>query len=535
MTYPVAIYSFANKSHFKLWEDVPIDGDGIYPDREKSKRKFIDEFGNGILIKKNDKYYIVTNFHIICKNDIFISQINILENKISILSKLINTFPEFDLAIMEVTDISFYDIDLTIKPYNNEKINYYVEKFNKTLDISILDKYSLSLDNLNDNYSLEMNDDDTILNKNKSNFVNISYNTNNKTNKIEFVSDAYKFKEYDLNFGFTKMTPQFPIYNFSLNSNDNFLNMCGKSGSGMFFDKTCIGLFYKVNPIDREVMIIPSCIIKKIMNHDDIKGFNTKIITGNIQNISYQLENNPKYTQHGHILYELICDSAIKLTNNNNQIIESDFMDDFKNKKKEYIISSINGLKFNNFHKIYNSEYNLHMSFQSDILIKSLDDINQFIFTMIDPNTEKEFNVNINSCNFYDKLKIPITIEDKKFFVFKGMIFTELSEEIYQYICMNDQMYNVSQSIHFAIQKPFNHKFENIYILIDYMKNDKVIQLMKNKKLISSNKLNCSILYKFNNKIFDPDNININKNNNVSLLTNNDIATSAQTFINFSL
>ncbi len=530
MAYPVAIYSFANKSHFKLWEDVPINGDGIYFDREKSKRKFIDEFGNGILIKKLDKYYIITNFHIVCKNDIFISQINILDHKISILSKLINTFPEFDVAIMEVTDVSEEDIDLNTKQFNNEKINCYIEKFNKTIDTSILERFSMTLDNLCDNYSL----DSSVIKDN--NFINVAYNTNNKTHKIEFKNDIYKFKEYELGFGFTKMVPQIPIYTFSLNSNDNFLNMCGKSGSGVFFDKTCIGLFYKVNPVDREVMIIPSCIIKKIMNHDDIKGFNTKIITGNIRNISYELENNPKYIQHGHMVNEIICDSAIKITNNNNQIIESDFIDDFKNKKTEYIISSINGLKFNNFHKIYNSEYNLHMSFQSDILIKSLDDINEFIFTMINPNTEKEFDVKIKSCNFYDKLKIPIAIEDRKFFVFKGMVFTELSEEIYQYICMNDQMYNVSQSIHFAIQKPFNHKFENIYILIDYIKTNKVIQFMKNKNLISSNKLNCCILYKFNNKIFEPDNVSINnKNNNISLLTNNDITTSAQTYINFSL
>lgn len=526
MAYPVAIHSFANKNHLKLWESIPINGDGLYSDIEKSKRRFVDEFGNGILIKKLDKYYIITNFHIICKNDIFISQINILDNKISLLSKLVNTFPEFDLAIMEVIDITLDDINLSYKPLDNNKINNYLQKFNKSIELNLIDKYSLSIDNLINSYNLEDTESDK--------FMNICYNTNIKNNKIEYICESYKFENFDINFGFTKMMPQIPIYNFKLNPTDNFMNMCGKSGSGMYYENKLIGLLYKVNPVAKNVIIIPSCIIKKIMMHEDIKNFNTKLITGNLMNVSYNLDNTPDYTQHGHILYELICDTAYRINNDADNTL-TNFIHDYKSQKFKYIITSIDGQKFNNFHKIYNSDYNQHMTLQSNILLKSLDDINEFKFTMINPNTEKEFDVIIKSCNFYDKLKIPIAIEDRKFFYYKGLIFTELSEEIFQYICMNEQIYNLSQSIHFAILKPFNHNFENIYILIDYIKDNKLVKFMKSNNLLVNNKLNCSILYKINNKIFEPDSINLNKVNNISLLINNDVNTSDKTFINFKL
>jgi len=307
--------------------------------------------GIGVFFKIDSKIVVLTCFNVIGHNNIKVTSVYNSDKLIEIPLKVLNTLPELNIAVLELTDISQLSLIKCIS-YDN------ILKLDKFTDVKV---QVLSCD----------------------------IHRDTMINQIENISEISIHNDYLL----TTLIPKIPLIRYS--SDDDPL-----SGSLLFTEHKIIGMVSNRN--DSVIEAIPMILIYEMALVPNIRGF---VFSSSIADIND--------TDVGHIIMNPY-DFQYKI---------HDSISTFKFKYHDTIFR-INDMIFNNDGTIFDSRLGTNLNLDTAIMFNcSIDKKIKLNYYRDDKEHEKEL-----IGTEYNKM-YQLNMFSNDCLNFKGLVFTELSEE----------------------------------------------------------------------------------------------------------
>lgn len=360
----------------------------------------ICSYGNGIVFKYNNKYYVITCYHIIKTHHKRIIM-NIKQNdKInSYILNYVGGYPELDISLLEIENFDdhnnlddYYDCDFNSSQFNISHIDNSENCYLKMLNTQIERELERELDPEIINYKIKQ--------------INI------ENRKI-----------------IGNIIPSVPVIRFKLdltinNTNNiaNIINYSGFSGSSVMLSNNIIGIVSSV--IDDTLEAIPLYILYKfsidIINHKPLKSIR---ISTDLLELS---EKGKQFYGH-HITngYNI----SYKTNKKQNIILKDDF-----------IIIKINDIEIKNTGLVYFSQMGIDVLPISYFILNNKEYVKLEYYSI---KNKKTNIVNLKPNNM--KSLYNINIADKYRYVkWNNLIFTELSEEFLLSLAKKNIIFNIS-------------------------------------------------------------------------------------------
>lgn len=456
-------------------------------------------FANGIVIKKDDNYYVITNYHTVTHCDSV--NINIKVVDINKTSKIIN------IEIKKLLDFYDFDLSLYVIPLKNIPESYTIESY-------------YNFDNLSCSMSYVV--DDIISNNYKSisyNFV-IDYCIKNSSSILinSLACRILNIKTFNTH----NNKVMIPMYFVNLEKSTNNLN--GLSG-GILYSKNkkdIIGIVSMEIVDDKSnhtIIVLPTYLMKGVINiyeNRQIFYYTCQYVMANIK-ISQNTQEDEKKIESVNTI------KILKDTNNNTINVKTNKPFNFKNK----LICDFDNKSFTSKGMIYSDILKIDCTINNYILIKSIIDKNSLdniaikYYSLLSKNNKlmtKYIKLNQYNYDTYHNNQI----YDRQAVIIKGLLFINLNlefvnnlekqkkikinssclQKIYniitceKVIILADILYNIirkkTQKKYKLLNLPFlvdKTTDEKLLLCLNKIDNIPVTTLLEMNKVISQNKI----------------------------------------------
>ncbi len=386
---------------------------------DRQKYQIVEHNSIGQVIKINDEIFILTCFHCICNateiicNKFFETKKECSKDTIKLL--IVSSSDELDLALLKTVDnYDFGPMDASIfnykmNDYNCLKFTY--RKIKETKKKCVITKKTYSSDRCN---------------------VMLKKITSYQIPKLPYI-DIYSKKLLNDEKNLNKLAGISGTFAYNKNN-----EICGIISS--CYNKTL-------------VCLIPSIVIKRFLDESISKDNFNGLCGFPLSTISCKITRDDGNVVHGLLV-------------KNNYKIKYDSKQKDNNIQKGDIIHNLNNMELNINATIYDNFTDFSYPFDTYIALHYISDLNINIKVFRDDDT---FTIS-NTCIPFSKNRIiPISLNESKFIIYNGLVFTELTEELIK-LYEKRNMFLKGTALDVFTKKKYSNKRKRLIVLVNLLK-----------------------------------------------------------------